>query len=385
MFLVTINLMKKILKKATTGLIKLAGKGVMMTAKATPPVLSGVAHFAKDLSSDSYYVFAGNKKKQKLIKKLNLKNSQHRLKKLKFKSEYPFADACVLSGLTAGEMFVRGVPNEVQEAFEKAYPNLSSEQSFLDTWSGFEDYESRLGFISAIKGKLFEIMYVEHLNENLESGYSAAMALDPTQQGWDIKIIGPDQEITELLQLKATTSTSYIKEAITQYPEIDIVTLSDLQGQLASISSLTNVSASDISNEDLMIQINEATDGSTFFFPTVPLLALGYLVFSGYREKDISQFKKHQKFGKRASNLLLNTSIISATATPFIGIPLVIGKEYLFKGARKNKEIIKFLKSQIKNNQKTQKIWERQTSRRSFIKGLGLASATLIRNPKPIR
>jgi hypothetical protein len=64
---------------------------------------------------------------------------------------------------------------------------------------------------------------------------------------------------------------------------------------------------------------------------------------------------------------------------------LVIGKEYLFKGARKNKEIIKFLKSQIKNNQKTQKIWERQTSRRSFIKGLGLASATLIRNPKPIR
>ena len=229
--------MKKILKKATTGLIKLAGKGVMMTAKATPPVLSGVAHFAKDLSSDSYYVFAGNKKKQKLIKKLNLKNSQHRLKKLKFKSEYPFADACVLSGLTAGEMFVRGVPNEVQEAFEKAYPDLSSEQSFLDTWSGFEDYESRLGFISAIKGKLFEIMYVEHLNKNLETGYSAAMALDPTQQGWDIKIIGPDQEITELLQLKATTSTSYIKEAITQYPEIDIVTLSDLQGQLSSISS----------------------------------------------------------------------------------------------------------------------------------------------------
>lgn len=377
--------MKKILKKATSGLIKLAGKGVVLTARAVPPVISGVAHFAKDLSSDSYYVFTGNKKKQKLIKKLNLQNSQHRLKKLKFKSEYPFADACVLSGLTAGEMFVRGVPSEVHEAFEKAYPNLSSEQSFLDTWSGFEDYESRLGFISAIKGKLFEIMYVDHLNENLETGYSAAMALDPTQKGWDIKITGPDQEITELLQLKATTSTSYIKDAITQYPEIDIVTLSDLQGQLSSVSSLTNVYASDISNEDLMIQINEATDGSTFFFPTVPLLALGYLVFSGYREKDLSQFKKHQKFSKRASNLLLNTSIISATATPFIGIPLVIGKEYLFKGARKNKEIIKFLKSQIKNNEKTQKIWERQTSRRSFLKGLGLASASLIRNPKPIR
>ena len=361
--------MKKILKKATSGLIKLAGKGVVLTARAAPPVISGVAHFAKDLSSDSYYVFNGNKKKQKLIKKLNLQNSQHRLKKLKFKSEYPFADACVLSGLTAGEMFVRGVPSEVHEAFEKAYPNLSSEQSFLDTWSGFEDYESRLGFISAIKGKLFEIMYVDHLNENLETGYSAAMALDPTQKGWDIKITGPDQEITELLQLKATTSTSYIKDAITQYPEIDIVTLSDLQGQLSSVSSLTNVSASDISNEDLMIQINEATDGSTFFFPTVPLLALGYLVFSGYREKDLSQFKRHQKFGKRASNLLLNTSIISATATPFIGIPLVIGKEYLFKGARKNKEIIKFLKSQIKIIKRLRKYGKDKHQEDHFLKG----------------
>lgn len=377
--------MKKIFKKSATAFFKLAGKSLLVTAKAAPSVLSGVAHFARDLSSDSYYVFAGNKKKQKLIKKLNLQNSQHRLKKLRFKSDYPFADACVLSGLTASEMYLGGVPNEIQEAFNKAYPNLSSNQSFLDTWSGFEDYEARLGFVSAIKGKLFEIMYVEHLNESLEPGYSAAMALDPTEKGWDIKITGPDQEITELLQLKATTSTSYIKDAIDKYPEIDIVTLSDLQGQLSSISSLKNVSASDISDEELMIQINEATDGSTFFFPTVPLLALGYLVFSGYREKDLSQFKRHQKFGKRASNLVLNTSIISVTASPFIGIPLVIGKEYLFQGARKNKEIIKFLKSQIKRNKKTQKVWEKQTSRRSFLKGLGLASATLIRNPKIAR
>ena len=374
--------MKKIFKKSATVFFRLAGKSLLVTAKAAPSVLSGIAHFARDLSSDSYYVFAGNKKKQKLIKKLYLQNSQHRLKKLRFKSDYPFADACVLSGLTASEMYLGGVPNEIQEAFNKAYPNLSSDQSFLDTWSGFEDYEARLGFVSAIKGKLFEIMYVEHLNESLEPGYSAAMALDPTEKGWDIKITGPDQEITELLQLKATTSTSYIKDAIDKYPEIDIVTLSDLQGQLSSISSLKNVSASDISDEELMIQINEATDGSTFFFPTVPLLALGYLVFSGYREKDLSQFKRHQKFGKRASNLVLNTSIISVTASPFIGIPLVIGKEYLFQGARKNKEIIKFLKSQIKRNKKTQKVWEKQTSRRSFLKGLGLASATLIRNPK---
>ena len=101
--------MKKIFKQSATAFFKLTGKSLVMTAKAAPPVLSGVAHFAKDLSSDSYYVFTGNKKKQKLIKKLNLQNSEHRLKKLRFKSDYPFADACVLSGLTASEMYLGGL------------------------------------------------------------------------------------------------------------------------------------------------------------------------------------------------------------------------------------------------------------------------------------
>ena len=158
-----------------------------------------------------------------------------------------------------------------------------------------------------------------------------------------------------------------------------------MQGQLGSISSITNVSASNISSAELLQEIDGATDGSSFFFPAVPLLALGYIVFSNYKEQDISHFKKHQRFGKRASNLVLNTSIISAAATPFIGIPLVLGKEYLFRGARRDKEIIHFLKSQIKQSRNTQKVWEKQTSRRSFLKGLGVASATLVRTPKIVR
>tara|TARA_B100000780_G_scaffold70907_1_gene47389 strand:+ start:39 stop:1187 length:1149 start_codon:yes stop_codon:yes gene_type:complete len=373
---------KKFIRKASALGLRLGIKGLKATVKTAPPVILGAAEFTKDLSSDSYYVFTGRKKKEKLIAKLNIQNSKHKLKKLAFNNDYPFADACVLSGLTASEMMMRGIPADVQEAFEKAYPQLSTETSFLESWEGMSDYEARLGFVSGIKGKLFEIKYVDHLNETLEPGYVASMALDPTQKGWDIKIEGPDQEVQELLQLKATTSTSYIKDAIEQYPEIDVITLSDLQGQLGSISSITNVSASNISSAELMQEIDGATDGSSLFFPAVPLLALGYIVFSSYKEQDISHFKKHQRFGKRGSNLVLNTSIISAAATPFIGIPLVLGKEYLFRGARRDKEIIQFLKSQIKQSKSTQKVWEKQTSRRSFLKGLGLASATLVRSPK---
>ena len=199
---------------------------------------------------------------------------------------------------------------------------------------------------------------------------------------WRQKITGPNNEVENLLQLKATTTASHVKEAINNYPEIDVVTLSDLQGQLSSINSISSVTASNISNEDLMLQIGEATGNQAFFFPTAPLLALGYLIFDSYKESDLTKFNKHQQFSKRASNLAFDTTLISASATPFIGIPLVLGKAFLFRGARKDKEMVRYLKAQLEKSKETQKIWERQVSRRDFLKGLAIASAGLSRVKK---
>lgn len=376
--------MKKFVYKSTNWLRKQSGKGLIYLAKAAPPFVSGAAQATNEFMSNSYYVFRGDKKKQKLIKKLIGQNIQFNLKRRKFKSSYEFADACVLSGLTATQMLHKGVPKDVQEAFEKQYPNLAAENSFIDTWSSYDDYEARLGFVNGIKGKLFEIKYVEHLNENLDAGYTASMSDSPVNEGWDIKITGPNNEIENLLQLKATTTAGYVKDAIKSYPEIDVVTLSDLQGQLSSINSIENVTISNISNEDLLSPISEATEtgNQAFFFPTIPLLAVGYLIFDSYKESDISTFKQHQQFSKRASNLAFDATVISAAATPFIGIPLVIGKAILFRGARKKREIVKYLKAQLEKNKETQKIWERQVSRRDFLKGLAIASAGVTRLKK---
>ena len=376
--------MKKFAYKSTIWLLKKSGKGLINLAKAAPPFVSGIGQFSREFMSNSYYVFRGDKKKQKLIKKLIEQNIQFSLKRRKFESSYEFADACVLSGLTATQMLHKGVPKDVQEAFEKQYSDLAAENSFIDTWSSYDDYEARLGFVNGIKGKLFEIKYVEHLNENLDAGYTASMSDSPVNEGWDIKITGPNNEIANLLQLKATTTASYVKDAIESYPEIDVVTLSDLQGQLSSINSIENVTISNISNEDLLSPISEATEtgNQAFFFPTIPLLAVGYLIFDSYKESDISTFKQHQQFSKRASNLVIDTSIISASATPFIGIPLVIGKAILFRGARKKREIVKYLKAQLEKNKETQKTWERRVSRRDFLKGLAIASAGVTRLKK---
>ena len=277
--------MKKYVYKSTNWLLKQSRKGLINLAKAAPPFVSGAAQATNEFMSNSYYVFRGDKKKQKLIKKLIGQNIQFNLKRRKFKSSYEFADACVLSGLTATQMLHKGVPKDVQEAFEKQYPNLAAENSFIDTWSSYDDYEARLGFVNGIKGKLFEIKYVEHLNENLDAGYTASMSDSPVNEGWDIKITGPNNEIENLLQLKATTTAGYVKDAIKSYPEIDVVTLSDLQGQLSSINGIENVTISNISNEDLLSPISEATEtgNQAFFFPTIPLLAVGYLIFYIYK------------------------------------------------------------------------------------------------------
>ena len=358
-------------------------RNVVKLIKATIPLASGLFDSGKELTSNAYYTIKADKKINSLVSELGLKNKKFNLKKIKLKDKHPFMDAYVISGLTPLEMTIEGVPSDVENAYMFAFPQQALETSFIDAWEQTTSYEERLGFVSAIKGKLFEVKYTDYLNSNLESGYSAAMASSPNQQGWDIKIQGPDKEVVELLQLKATNSASYVNDAIKKYPEIDIVSISDLQGQLALVSPDANVTLSSISNNDLLTEIIAETDKSSFlFFPAIPLLSLGFIVFDSYRMKDLSEYEKKHSIGKRGGDLFVNSSIIVST-TPFIGIPLVIGKEILFSKTKKKRLLIQFLKDQIKKQKKSEKVWDKQVSRRSFLKGLS-AAAILSAKPKRV-
>lgn len=375
--------MKKFFKNTSILLLRGTGKVALNLVKNTPGYIKGgVIDFGKDFATNSYYAARGSSKKNKLLADLNKQNIKFQYNRLKFKTEYPYADACIISGLTASEMYLKGIPPQVLEAYQLAFPDLSTSSSFLEVWGSFDDYESRLGFVNAVKGKLFELKYLDYLNKNLEPGYSASLASSVNQSGWDIKITGPDSETAELLQLKATTSISYVKEAIERYPNIDVITLSDLQGQLSSISNSSELTASTISNQELLNQITDATGSAGFWYPSVPLIGIGYVVFSSYLERDISDFLRHQKIAKRTSNLLLDSAIIGASMTPIIGIPIVLGKAYLFRKASKDKEIVRYLKAQLNQNKQTQKLWEKRVFSRSFKKGLALASANITKKPK---
>ena len=58
------------------------------------------------------------------------------------------------------------MPDDILSAYENAYPNLASEMPLKDAISSMESDDEIRGFISGIKGKLFELKYVDYLNDS---------------------------------------------------------------------------------------------------------------------------------------------------------------------------------------------------------------------------
>lgn len=142
---------------------------------------------------------------------------------------------------------------QIKEAFESANPN--ADISSLSDVSGDEI----AGYISNTKGKYFEILIRDGLNNGesfgdiaLIDGQKAVLAESITQPGWDLQILNSDGTIDTALQLKATSSLGYIKEALGKYPDIDILSTSEIFNSDNISDDLFN---SGISNED----ITEAT------------------------------------------------------------------------------------------------------------------------------
>lgn len=123
--------------------------------------------------------------------------------------------------------------------------------SLEDKFDALDSEEARMGFINGLKGKLFEIKYTDYLNGGvLPSGYEAHRFTDPTHVGSDIYITGPDNAITEELQLKATESTDYIQAALDKYPDIPVVSTEEVFAH-AMFHDANMVQDSGISSIDL--------------------------------------------------------------------------------------------------------------------------------------
>lgn len=113
-------------------------------------------------------------------------------------------------------------------------------QAIIDTNPDFDFSnppagEELQGALNAAKGKYFEYLVVDRLNQGervgdliLPAGYKAVIANSINQPGWDIRIIDPSGHTAEYLQLKATDSLSYVKDAMERYPDIQILATNEI-------------------------------------------------------------------------------------------------------------------------------------------------------------
>ncbi len=208
------------------------------------------------------------------------------------------------------------------------------------------------GQLSNIKGKYFEMLYRDGLNDGralgevqLEPGQTARLAASASQKGWDLEIVGENGESVELLQLKATESMYYVKNALENHPDYRIVVPSEMD------STSHEIIGSDISHTDLkaatavdnmLEQHEEQTEGvlenaadvsTEFALDVVPIGTLAVLVtIGGYRVLTGQATLREATFG--AGKSLRRAAIWSSIGSGLVATGFGMGAAPVTAGLR---------------------------------------------------
>ena len=218
----------------------------------------------------------------------------------------------------------------IAEAFRLQYPNVEQ-----DGLVGFSE-ERLSGLANGIKGKYFEVLVRDRLNSGeslgelrLGPGQIASLAESPTQEGWDLQIRNvEDGSLVEQIQLKASTSMSYIKTALDRYPDIRVAVPSEVDGVKDEILR-TDISDNDLSeavNRQLGEQSEDAlTDmldrSAEWAFDAVPIVSgilvavtEGRLMLIGRSSLDESLLRGARRLGRSAGFSTLGATLVALDA-----------------------------------------------------------------------
>ena len=364
---------KKHVKKIAYKLGKGALSATLWSVKKIPATSVGIFNASYNGAHNLGNSIYGDWKIKKLEDKLHHQSIAFNKEIKRYKSKYPYSDCYIVSGLSIPQMIKSGITDpDLELAYQYQFPHKANEISLTEAWQGFDSDEQLIGFNNALKGKLFEIKYLDHITETLEPGYTAKLADSPTQKGFDIEIYNQFGEIDQQLQLKASTSASYVQDALEQYPEIDVVTLEDFEGQTLLAYQSNRIVGSNISNDDLISSM-EGYVGSAL--EGIPLLGLSWIVFSEYTKKEATEFQKDVKTVERMSDYLVNAGII--TTSGFFGIPIVAIKQISLKKGERKRLYIQKLKENISFQKKSHKRMKKMFTRRDFLKSLAISPVGL--------
>ena len=269
----------------------------------------------------------------------------------------------LLDSLGIGASVIHGyyhidyIPEEVEEAYKAAYPIKSQTDNLRDIIEDADDTELA-GLISGIKGKLFEMRYVDFLNDgHLPDGYEAVLAESATNPGWDIAILDNNGMVVNELQMKATDSVDYIKTALERYPDIDIVTTEEVYNSVVMHEFADQVINSGISNEELTSVVTETLESDSvdmdWGLPVIPMLLIGYSV---YKKESLSSFDKGTEFGDRYIqsyiSYIAGGAVAVITNTWWLGLIASMGTKVFCKYGRVKFNKAKSLDRTISLNEK---------------------------------
>lgn len=318
----------------------------------------GVYHFGRNV----YGLTINKKDFAKLLDKLQSQSQEYvrladKIRKKFSQREILLDSLGIGTSFLHSYAFINKIPEEVLRAYELAYPVKSQSESLEDIIENYDDAELT-GIVNGIKGKLFELRYVDYLNDgHIPDGYRAVLAENATNPGWDIAVFGADGSIAEEIQLKATDSVSYVKAALERYPEINVVTTEEVYNSLAMKQLTDNLVNSGISNEELEQLVYEALESNSldmdWSLPVIPMLLIGYSV---YKNDNLTSFQKGSEFADRYVQsyiaYIAGGAAAVVTNTWLIGLLASIGTKVFCKYGQSNVMKMKSLKDTIETNKK---------------------------------
>ena len=348
---------------ATVGTIKGAAGATVGTIKGIAEAINDASGYLDSDESINAHIRTVEKQSRRycqLTGQFNERLSTRRHRK------NALLDTLAVGGETLASYMHSGqVSGDIQKAYELTYPNVAAIRSFGDQINRFNDQEL-MGFVSGIKGKLFEIQYVDYLNTGrLPDGFSAKLASSPTNPGWDIAILGPSGEIQDTIQAKATESASYVTEALVENPHIDVVTTSEVHSQLIMQGFSENVVDSGISDSDLTTAIDGAVSDVTTsmdFMPSVVSLAL--IAFSTYSQEGLTAYEQSSQFGERSLKsylaYLAGGSLAVLTGVWWLGVIGGMGSRLVLDGGHQKLERLSQMEQLVQVNEKVINRLEKQ-------------------------
>lgn len=236
-----------------------------------------------------------------------------------------------ISDIVSGKVTPHDIDPRILEAFHDQYPHAGEFSEFIRSQRG--NPEAINGIVSGVKGKLFEHEYVDWLNHgHIPEGAIAELAPTPTQEGWDIVIKDAGGHPIKFLQLKATESIGYIKEALATHPDIDVVATHEVFDRINELDNAAlagPVIDGDVSNNHLQEHVRGGIDAAEMTPEFhIPVLAFGLIALQSAMNYAQGRMTKEQAFRssiKRGWRVLFCRAAAFASILishePVVGLP----------------------------------------------------------------